>query len=210
MTDAWTRKYSEFTPAQAAHITGVSATLQRDWRRRGLLPKKDDARRTKFTLEDLIVMAAMRNLSDAGVIIKYTDDISRHTVKIAIAYIESWIIEEGFADKVFRGDTASASFDSWKYGVEAAVRHHPRFIAHFTDDMSRNRDGTPCGRPVEDGHKTWLFHSLDRLEAASDDIMSPCIVVMDIRRLADELFLRSGNLPLFTIHPAADDGECQE
>jgi len=56
----------EFTPAEAAKISGVSTVLQRDWRRRGLLPAKDQEGWAKFTVVDVIEMAVMKAMSDSG------------------------------------------------------------------------------------------------------------------------------------------------
>lgn len=49
-----------FTPAEAAKISGVNATLQRDWRRRGFLPKEDGpARFRPFAVAEMMAMNAL-------------------------------------------------------------------------------------------------------------------------------------------------------
>ena len=50
-----------FTPAQAAKITGVNVALQRDWRRRGILPPSEG--RTKFTAFAVAEMLALSALA---------------------------------------------------------------------------------------------------------------------------------------------------
>jgi DNA-binding transcriptional MerR regulator len=56
----------EFSPSEAEAITGLSATLQRDWRRRGFLPENKDGKWTRFSLSHIIEMFVMKALSDAG------------------------------------------------------------------------------------------------------------------------------------------------
>lgn len=54
-----------FTPGEAERITGVSTTMQRDWRRRGILDK--GAERARFDLFDLAELLALKLLSDRGI-----------------------------------------------------------------------------------------------------------------------------------------------
>lgn len=57
---------TKFTPAEAAKFTGVSTALQRDWRRRGILPARGSGKHHRFTFEDLCEMTALKAFSDAG------------------------------------------------------------------------------------------------------------------------------------------------
>lgn len=57
---------TQFTPAEAENITGVSTTTQRDWRRRGILVKRDEGH-ARYDLFDLGEMMATKLLSDRGV-----------------------------------------------------------------------------------------------------------------------------------------------
>ncbi|WP_324133673.1 MerR family transcriptional regulator [Bosea sp. (in: a-proteobacteria)] len=56
----------EFSPSEAAAITGVSVDQQRDWRRRDLLPANVKGKWTRFTLNQIIEMSVMKTFSDAG------------------------------------------------------------------------------------------------------------------------------------------------
>lgn len=56
----------DFSPSEAAEITGVSVTLQRDWRRRGLIAPNDTGKWACFSLTEVISMAVMKSFSDAG------------------------------------------------------------------------------------------------------------------------------------------------
>jgi hypothetical protein len=65
----------EFTVSEAATISGVSPTLQRDWRRRGLIAERDGVSRASFTLKDVVRMFVMKQLSDAKVAVKANDAV---------------------------------------------------------------------------------------------------------------------------------------
>lgn len=58
--------YSEFSPTEAARITSVSADLQRDWRRRGVLTM-DVGRRATFDTAQIGQLMVRRALSNIGV-----------------------------------------------------------------------------------------------------------------------------------------------
>src|SRR3546814_19177921 len=50
----------EFSPAEAAEITGVSTALQRAWRRRGILPENADGNWTRWDFNDIIKLCVMK------------------------------------------------------------------------------------------------------------------------------------------------------
>lgn len=54
-----------FTPAEAAKISGVSATLQRDWRRRGILRPLETGQ-ARFTPFEVAEMMALNALAERG------------------------------------------------------------------------------------------------------------------------------------------------
>lgn len=51
-----------YSPAEAAALSGVSQVLQRDWRRRGLLPARTSGR-ARFTINDILRMRVMKRCS---------------------------------------------------------------------------------------------------------------------------------------------------
>ena len=55
-----------FTASEVEKVTGVSATLQREWRRRGVLPEKGDKSWTRTTAEQLVTISVIKFLADAG------------------------------------------------------------------------------------------------------------------------------------------------
>jgi DNA-binding transcriptional MerR regulator len=60
----------QFTPAEAARLTGVSPDLQRDWRRRKILPARPTEGHSRYGFSDLCRMVALKAFSDAGVGLK--------------------------------------------------------------------------------------------------------------------------------------------
>lgn len=54
-----------FTPAEAAKISGVNVALQRDWRRRGILPAIE-GRTASFGPTEVGAMMALKALADCG------------------------------------------------------------------------------------------------------------------------------------------------
>lgn len=57
---------TQFTPAEAENITGVSTMAQRDWRRRGILEKRGEGH-ARYDLFDLGAMMSLKLLSDRGI-----------------------------------------------------------------------------------------------------------------------------------------------
>ena len=66
----------EFSPAEVATITGVSTTLQRDWRRRGVLPERRSEGWSRFDVSDVIEIAVLKFFADAGFGVKSVLDVS--------------------------------------------------------------------------------------------------------------------------------------
>jgi hypothetical protein len=66
----------EYGAAEVERITGVSPELQRDWRRRGILAKLDQPGRAKYSLSDVIEIAALKTLADAGLPVSMAGDLA--------------------------------------------------------------------------------------------------------------------------------------
>jgi len=56
----------KFGAAEAERITGVSQYIQRDWRRRKIIGRKEEAGRVQYSPEDLAALALIQALSRAG------------------------------------------------------------------------------------------------------------------------------------------------
>lgn len=95
----------EFTPAETAVITGVSVTLQRDWRRRGILPERQADGWSKFSLNDVIKLYVLKFFSDAHFSVKELFDVA----PIAILPVHTAL--QRIPEKwVFEGDKVSLAF----------------------------------------------------------------------------------------------------
>ncbi|MEE9271713.1 MAG: hypothetical protein V3U57_00320 [Robiginitomaculum sp.] len=57
--------FNTFTPSELAEITGLSTTMQRDWRRRGILATSDG--HAKFDIYDLTEVYFMARMSESGI-----------------------------------------------------------------------------------------------------------------------------------------------
>lgn len=55
----------QFTPAEAAKVSGVSVASQRDWRRRGFLPKTEG--HARFSIFEVAEMLVLSSLGDQGI-----------------------------------------------------------------------------------------------------------------------------------------------
>lgn len=88
-----------FTPREAAKITGVSVDLQRDWRRRGFLERRDVGVH-KFELTDIIRMTVMRAFTQSGM------PVSTANTMASIAVLPT-LSELHFSASEFWGDPVS-------------------------------------------------------------------------------------------------------
>jgi len=59
-----------FSPSEAARITGVSTTLQRDWRRRAIIQADGDGKWTRYDLAEVISLYLLKVFSDIGLNLK--------------------------------------------------------------------------------------------------------------------------------------------
>lgn len=70
----------DFTPSEAARITGVSTALQRDWRRRGILSENSEGKWTRWTLDDIIQLSVRKIFADAGLDVSQTRTVARMAI----------------------------------------------------------------------------------------------------------------------------------
>lgn len=184
----------EFTPAEAGEITGVSPTLQRDWRRRGILPENDGAKWTRWTLVDVIQLSVMKRLSDNGVDVSKTLDAARMAILPTLSRIK---VTEGAV--TFDGDDLPEALKAKMALAEGTV--------------TRMNDGTPgpdvgiylfIGRDIDSGET--LTARVPNM-AAIDDLLAehavPLFTVIDCAVLALEIFDRGGGKPLVRVEVEA-------
>jgi hypothetical protein len=88
---------SLFTPSEAEVITGVSVTLQRDWRHRGFLEKGEG--HARFDVFALARLAFMKALADRGIGPSETHEVATIAAAGIVSRMASWFdFWEGDAD----------------------------------------------------------------------------------------------------------------
>jgi len=104
----------EFSPKETEAVIGVSVTMQRDWRRRGLLPQRKEEGWAKYKLEDVIEMMVMQLFSE-----------SRYSVKAAQEFAPLAIDPTLFAISKFPG---SVDFEGDAIGKEEQDFYKARWL----------------------------------------------------------------------------------
>lgn len=167
----------EFTPAEAAAITGVSTALQRDWRRREVIKGEPnpEGKWTRWSLTDVISLSVMKLLSDAGM------DVSNTTIIAGMALLPTLgaltLIDEAVefdGDEV--GDVEKARVRSTTIGTTHPSHTAGRFLASF-------------GKGEYDVCRT---DDLASLEAMLDEEARPIVSVVDCYNLARLIVERAG------------------
>lgn len=106
---------SLFSPGEAERITGLSTVMQRDWRRRKLLPEPAGPGHARFNAFDLASMWTRRLLSDRGIGPQETEEIGRWCafgiIWHALMWIDSW-----------EGDHEKFEAPTWPLKAQAMAR----------------------------------------------------------------------------------------
>jgi len=181
----------EFTPAEAAEITGVSTALQRDWRRRGILSGNADGKWTRWNLNDIIRLSVMKLFSDAGMDVSQTVNLAGMALMPTLSAVAC--IDQAIE---FDGDEISEEArDRIRFGSVRTT--HPshtagRFLAAF-------------GKGELDACRT---DTLAGLEAFLDRELHPVLSIVDCQNLALHIVKRAGGPVIryeVVIHNASDD-----
>lgn len=167
----------EFSPAEAATITGVSTALQRDWRRRDII-KADpnpEGKWTRWTLADIIRLSVMKLFSDVGMEVSSTSIVAGMAIMPTLSALAQ--IEEAVE---FSGADIGES-EKMRLRSRTTMTTHPshvpgRFLAWF-------------GRGEYDVCRADSLSSLEEvLDQRSRSIMS----IVDCRNLASLIANRAG------------------
>ncbi len=165
----------EFTPAEAAEITGVSTALQRDWRRRGILAENAEGKWTRWALDDIIRLSVMKLFSDAGMDVSQTVTIAQMALLPTLGAI-AWL-DQAVA---FEGDEIPEEARGTILDTTRRAPSLGRFLVSFgkhADDVCR-------------------VASLASMEAFLDDNRRPILSVVDCQSLASIIVERAGG-PVF-------------
>lgn len=181
-----------FTPGEAARITGVDTTKQRDWRRRKLLP--DFPGHARFDAFDLAEMWALNLLSERGVPLKEAKEIApwlaTGTLHRALLVRDAY---EGDHDKIETGRWADKSPSM----ARRILRHHDRVPGK--------------GRVIPARYFIWWADGTDRWDQSIDDAFVKAsaakatgpVLVIDTNRLGEKLVELAGR-PLVHIEVSDD------
>lgn len=163
----------EYTPKEAAEASGVSTTLQRDWRRREIIQPSSNAGWARFSLDDVIRMAVLNRCSMYGLSVKFA---AKWIAPIAILPVYEAL--ECF-DGAIGGDVSPTreprEDDSQKFG---------RYIA-------------AAATSDDDAPYVCRADALAQLEGFSEEYNTAVFCVLDCWKLAREIFEKS---PLPLIH----------
>jgi hypothetical protein len=118
----------DFTPAEAAMVSGVSVAQQRDWRRRGLLPEKNKAGWSRFSISEVINLSVMHLFTRAGVSPSNVSKLRNLAVLPTLTGI--YDNQEGYE---FVGDSLDREA-RWQIWFTSRGDHRPPIIVVTTDD----------------------------------------------------------------------------
>lgn len=134
-----TRHSREFSPSEVEFITNASVALQRDWRRRGILPERKSGGWSKFSLDDLIKIYVLKFFSDSGFSVKEVGEFA----SLAVLPVHTNLLEmpgavafegEEISDRLKEMIAATAIKDA---GVAGASRY--LIMAHGDDIPLKQR-----------------------------------------------------------------------
>lgn len=198
-----------FTPAQAAKITGINVALQRDWRRRGILPPSEG--RTKFTAFAVAEMLALSALAaqaigpqqfkpiasslGAGIVASALRDRSAYRGGDIDAVVNT--DDEGIVGRLLVARPADRARELWEWraawlgrAVLGAAGHNPAAIRTTFIQWAEGSFAFYDG-PIQP------FEQID----ATDPRRSGAIVMLDLEALGVALLKRAG--PLVEVGPIA-------
>lgn len=169
----------EFSPSEAEKITGVGVALQRDWRRRKILPENQSGKWTRFSLTDVITMSVMKTFSDAGGSVSFIADFAGMAILPTLS-----MIGEIPGSYSFEGDEIS---DELKEQVlrTSVVGAHGRYLLMVKS-------------PEEESPRIARSESLEAINDLLADNEAIHCTVIDCWRLAAKIADRAG-LPLFRV-----------
>lgn len=84
----WKRVFNDFSAGEAAQASGVSQTLQRDWRRRGILPDRTGPQQSRFEIDEILRLAALKTLSEVGLSVKTSQRLAVSVASTAFYHLE--------------------------------------------------------------------------------------------------------------------------
>lgn len=177
----------EFSPAEVAKVTTVSPALQRDWRRRGILPERATDGWSSFELTDLIEIYVLKFFADAGFSVKEVRQFTSMAVLPVLALIEKYPGAVEF-DRDDLSDQERAMYSrSMVRGAQGAYLA----IAHAPDDVPLI---SRIGR----------FNEFKYVEEWLAERQADGFTCLDFNRISHRIVERAG-LPMFRIEVRDSD-----
>ncbi len=156
----------EFTPAEAAKISGVSTALQRDWRRRGILPENSEGKWTRWDLSEVIRLCVMKLFSDAGI------DVSKTVLVSQMAILPTL--------KVIGTIDGATEFDGNELSIEERASILRGMVGTSDPRHTLGRYLAACGEGETDFRRVDKFEDLKSLITRDRPILS----IIDCQNLA--------------------------
>lgn len=169
----------EFSPSEAEKITGVGVALQRDWRRRKILPENPSGKWTRFSLTDVITMSVMKTFSDAGGSVSFIAEFASMAILPTLAMISE--IPGSYA---FEGDEITEEMKK-RVVSNSVVGANGRYLLMVK-------------APADESPKIVRSNSLEAIDELLADNEAIHCTVVDCWRLADKIADRA-ELPLFRV-----------
>ena len=174
-------KAREFSPAEMAVISGVSAELQRAWRKRKILPgrRSETLRWARFGLAEVLAATVARVLADLGTPLEYAACIAERAQSPLLNLL---LAQSGNIPQPKRPRKISRYMLIVHY--PAAGEFDPaEFMARITEHES----------------KSSVDERLEHLTRGGDGIVKHD--VLHLQRIADQIIARSAGEPLFLYEP---------
>jgi hypothetical protein len=174
----------DFTPSEAAGVTGVSTALQRDWRRHRYLSKSEDGGWARHDLSTTIKMIVMKTFSDAGNSVSAVKEFAIFAILPTLNALKEIDGAVEFEGDELREDSKKGVID--RIVVGATGRYLVMTSSGGEEQFGRLQHASEIGEFL-DSHGTFR-----------------CSVI-DCRLLAAEIALKAG-LPLFRVKCRAVEG----
>ena len=157
----------EFSSTEAEEVTGVSRTLQRAWRLRGILPERPGPHRVRYEIDDVLRLAALKVFSDAGL----SPKASQKTAEVAASYALHLLVRLPGAVIFHKAGDPAAAEAWWLQILDTDPK--PRYIIV----------PLPEHENAEGGPTYYARHTADDLDDAIGQHGSVCSLVFDLEAL---------------------------
>lgn len=178
MAFSFEQTLSVFTPSEAEQITGVSVDLQRDWRRRRIMPKRDG--HARFDAHELADMLTLKMCSDAG--------LSLDDAKEWVPFLPAAIIMHALSTPgAIEGDDA-----------EYVSLHGSTYAAN----IAKRRSSVIAGGDLiiwADGTSETVLNVSDAIASAAPEKLYGAVKVLVLQQIGQEFARRAAPRPLVRI-----------